>query len=468
MSAFIEDVSPFVSHPVENGLLLTNHLLAVANSVGNLLVDTHFNNNNEIVYYSALLHDIGKLNPYYQYLFYNEEKTRDLLKKELLNQYVGQHSIFSAWIASKLLHSISDLSITHIHIITCLIAAHHSSLRSTINSSMNDNNTSFKNSLNKICSFLSRYHKELENVNEFSHLNWSKWFKEFNRPVRFGGTIPKTENKMRGVDNFIEILLYFSILLQSDRGSFSKRYQYKFDLLLNTQNLVKSNSKLSELRSRFQHDFMSRFNIEDSITIIQAPTGIGKTKLFLDIVSKYGNANRFDKVIYFSPLLALTEDFENKIKEIIKEKDMSEVLIYNHLFSGSLLEKNSQNEIISPAWDFDNESFNRKFIVTTTQRLLMTLYSNKSSDNLKLFSLKNALLIIDEIQVIPKFLLPNFVDILKSLCKFINTKVLLVSATIPFELVSKDIKVIRLHGETESIYHDRTLKKSNLTTRFRL
>jgi CRISPR/Cas system-associated endonuclease/helicase Cas3 len=73
------------------------------------------------------------------------------------------------------------------------------------------------------------------------------------------------------------------------------------------------------------------------ISILHAPTGIGKTKLFLDILQKYTQNQKFERVFYFSPLLALTEDFEKKIAKTITDTD--DVLIYNHLFSGSLLEK---------------------------------------------------------------------------------------------------------------------------------
>lgn len=459
MSVFIEDQSPFVSHPVESGIQLTEHLFTVSGYVRDLLEGTKFNSNSDIVYYSALLHDIGKLNPYYQYLFYTEEKLRDQKKKELANIYLGQHSLFSAWMASKLLHGKGTLNSKEIHIVACLIASHHSYLRSIINSSITEKSIQFKNSTEKIQLFLNRYQKEVECLKEFADLNWSKCQKEFSRPIKMTGEISKTQDRDSIVSNFVELLLYFSILLQADRGSFSTRNQYELDISIRTQNLVKSKSKLADVRSQFQEDFISKFDIEENITIIQAPTGIGKTKLFLDIISRYLNSGKFTKILYFSPLLALTEDFENKIKQVVEEKDMSSIFVYNHLFSGSLIEKNSSNETISHFWDFDNESFNRKFIITTTQRLLITLYSNGNRDNLKLFSFKNALLIIDEIQVIPKFLLPNFVDLMKSLSKFINTTILLVSATIPIELVVPDTRLIKMDGKAESMYHDITLKK---------
>ena len=113
-----------------------------------------------------------------------------------------------------------------------------------------------------------------------------------------------------------------------------------------------------------------------------------------------------------------------------------EVLVYNHLFAGTLDKKLDVNEKqTEPSWDFDHEAFNEKFVITTTQRLLMTLYSPYHKDKLKLASFRNSLLIIDEVQTLPKFLLHNLTRLFCTMNDHLNIKVLLVSATIPFELL---------------------------------
>ena len=102
----------------------------------------------------------------------------------------------------------------------------------------------------------------------------------------------------------------------------------------------------------------------------------------------------------------LLKIFEKKLEVTIKEQK-EDILIYNHLFSGNLVEKNLKESgtFSKQQWMFPYESFNMKFIITTTQRFVITLYANSSSDKLKLASLRNSILIIDEIQTIPKFLL---------------------------------------------------------------
>jgi len=94
----------YFSHPVDQKKhLLLEHSIAVASKARKLLSLTKFTNS-QLCFYSGLLHDIGKLNPYYQILFrIADASERQLKQKELSHKYEPSHSPFSAWIAEKLL-----------------------------------------------------------------------------------------------------------------------------------------------------------------------------------------------------------------------------------------------------------------------------------------------------------------------------------------------------------------------------
>ena len=181
------------------------------------------------------------------------------------------------------------------------------------------------------------------------------------------------------------------------------------------------------------------------------------------------------RVFYFSPLLALTDDFEGKLfaekgASVLDQADAEKVLVYNHAFTGSLLKwrqsKDSGNLLDEEAEDpeflktpeyFERESFNKELTITTTQRLLMVLYSNEPSDKEKLLSFKNSFLIIDEVQTIPKVLLPNLIALLKALTQKYNSKILLVSATIPDELLG--LPMVATPEDVEERYLKMTAKR---------
>ena len=92
----------FLSHSKKNNrdeIFLVDHLLCVANRSRLLIKDTKFDAS-DTAFYSGLLHDVGKLNPWYQLLLQKQNSEDELDKK-----YVRKHSIFSAWIAYHLLRT---------------------------------------------------------------------------------------------------------------------------------------------------------------------------------------------------------------------------------------------------------------------------------------------------------------------------------------------------------------------------
>jgi CRISPR-associated endonuclease/helicase Cas3 len=280
------------------------------------------------------------------------------------------------------------------------------------------------------------------NLTTFLNLNWDRCIRIFADPISFQDTIKLSTTDNRDVGNtlaikeFLEMNILYSALLQADKGSFKEWETPIFDISINTSSLIKPESYLGDLRRDFQKEALENHDPTLGINVLNAPTGIGKTKLFLDFLEGYRMNSKLERVFYFSPLLALTEDFEKKITETVVTID--DILVYNHLFSGTLLEKEDfksedKREYNNEKW-FEYESFNKKFIITTTQRLLITLFSNRSSDKLKLLSFKNSILIIDEIQTIPKLIIRHLIAFLQQLSKYMKSKILLVSATIPYEL----------------------------------
>lgn len=129
-----EDDYEYLSHPINQGQhSLLEHSIAVASKAQNLLSLTKFQSS-ELGFYSGLLHDLGKLNPYYQILFnISWVSERQLKQEELRQTYEPFHSPFSAWIAEKLLYDRDKpINYTLLDKIIILIYGHHSKLRKSI------------------------------------------------------------------------------------------------------------------------------------------------------------------------------------------------------------------------------------------------------------------------------------------------------------------------------------------------
>ncbi|MGH2612737.1 MAG: CRISPR-associated helicase Cas3' [Rhabdochlamydiaceae bacterium] len=412
------------------GTSLFDHSKSVAERA-QLLASTIKFEMKKSAYLSGLLHDIGKLNPYYQQSLPIQNKDeRDFKMKKLAETYLDQHSVFSAWASKKLLEDkIVNNELTRV---ICTILGHHGRLT---NSSYNvRDKPKTKKSQNEILANLKDYQKELESLN-LPDFDWTKLCEQFTQDISFQDEIDT--NEQNGITDFMHTCTLFSCLLQADRTDGKDFKIPKFDIRFNTKDLVVGGA-LQDLRKSFFENALKTHDFESGMVIIEAPTGIGKTRLFLEIANKYSQIQNLERVFYFSPLLALTEDFEEKIvgKKVIDS--LEDVLIYNHLFSTTLQEKSKSEEVISIFTKLiEYETFNKKFIITTTMRLLLTIYSNTVSDKLKLLSFKNSLLIVDEIQTIPKILLENLIEVFQILSKNLNCKILFVSATIPYEMGDK-------------------------------
>lgn len=440
---------PFYAHPKNEAQTdLEKHLLKTANLARMLVEGLGLENT---TYYAGLMHDLGKLNPYYQRLFSASDQERRCVEQFLQQEYVRAHSVFSALAAYRLSRKLSPADRAKV---VCAVAAHHSKLLP----------------LHKVFAPFSAGDKRLENSKEgffnnitlFSqnsslNLDWADLLKNQKIPqLNFF-----TADEQNHIQEYLEFNIVFSALILADRGSFFDQWKKsKYTLSCNTDALARQ-STLAHLRTEFQKCVLAENSFNERIMVLKAPTGIGKTKMFLDIINTIACRGNLDRVFYFSPLLALTEDFEGKLKQVLDERSLRRVLVYNHAFTGSLAERESElsestEEFFKSQEYFERESFSYEFVVTTTQRLLITLYSNRPQDKMKMLAFRNALLIIDEVQTIPKFLLPNLVNLLSVIAEKFNSRILFVSATIPDALCM--LPTLKYPQKTEDTYLKATLK----------
>ncbi|MBI5229434.1 CRISPR-associated helicase Cas3' [Candidatus Micrarchaeota archaeon] len=468
-----EEYMSFLSHPIESKQpYLAKHCLDVAHKSKELIEQTGLDCVNS-AFYAGLLHDTGKLNPYYQALFNSSPQERKTVSVNLQQTYFKGHAWLSVLAAYRLL-KLSSFTDKEKNQALMAVAGHHTRLQQLSKVKANylpdgvSYSNSFKKSRQEMTGNLSKYRDETTSIPELSSLNWDECLTRFHKEPEF--------NEWRGnpqcdfVQEYLEANAVFSALLQADRGSFNDWQSSIFNLELSTAQLARTDCKPSEgrkvrlfgLRTAFQDSVLSAALPDERLWVLEAPTGIGKTKLFLDMIKKLQQQFSFERVVYFSPLLALTDDFEGKLlakengESVIRKEDARQVLVYTHVSTRTLDEKrgsgtqeqDSANDLfLDPVqgkkW-FEQEAFNKPLIITTMQRLLMTLYSNSKSDKMKILSLKNSLLILDEVQTIPKFLLPNFIRLMQAVAEKFNSRMLFVSATVPHQLSSlSEIEVPR-------------------------
>lgn len=405
---------------------LGEHLVEVAKSAKKL-VATIKGLDKEQAYLAGLFHDFGKLNPHYQEAF-----SKKIPPRNYEGGFAPFHSVFSVLVVMECLDfsKIDDFRVIN------SISGHHTRLSRKPYlfedwAGQTKKSAKFQNTIDSINLFLPSFFEQMRDSFDKSILADSKiaWHRD---PTVY------IEDKDKTFEYFLQSHLFYSSLLQADRGSFKEWTTPQFELDFYSRKLITeaNSNELSQLREKFNESIFSGNDFCERMFVLEAPTGIGKTKIFLDIINRISKESKFERVFYFSPLLALTDDFEEKVSRIVPK---DKITVYNHIFKGSLEEKakaiSTDPELEEGPdgfeWDFKIESFNKEFIVTTTQRLLMTLFSNRASDKMKLLSLKNSLLVVDEVQTIPKSILPSFINLLSILTEIAGTRVIFVSATVP-------------------------------------
>lgn len=154
------------------------------------------------------------------------------------------------------------------------------------------------------------------------------------------------------------------------------------------------------------------------------PTGGGKTLSTLRYAYAHALQHNKDRIIYVIPLLSVLEQNSEVIKEYSKDKDR---ILEHH--SNVILDQRNEEEL--DYYELLTESWTEKIIITTFVRFLETLFNGNMSDVRRFQSLTNSVIIIDEIQSLPKKMIHMFNVAMNFLAQCCNTTIILCSATQP-------------------------------------
>lgn len=165
-------------------------------------------------------------------------------------------------------------------------------------------------------------------------------------------------------------------------------------------------------------------NKEANIYLIKAPTGVGKTFIALELALRIAK-DREDKcrIITAIPFTSIIDQTHKEYESIL-----GSVLKYHHLTKykkdDDEQEQFSQKVFLTDIW-------HEHFIVTTFNQLLYTLFSNHNRDNVRLETLRDSVIIVDEVQNIPRVLISSVVKVFELFAKEYNIHFIIMSATMP-------------------------------------
>ncbi len=156
---------------------------------------------------------------------------------------------------------------------------------------------------------------------------------------------------------------------------------------------------------------------------LNLPTGAGKTLSVLRFALAHAKKYAKERIVYVAPLLSIIEQNAGVIREYIGNDD---IILEHHsnIVQPEQDEQLDMRELLCDTWD-------SPIIITTMVQLFNTLYDGATTSIRRMHSLCGSVIIIDEVQSVPDYLLSLFTLAVNFLCEVMDATVVLCSATQP-------------------------------------
>ncbi len=414
-------------------------------------------------------HDIGKINPKFQYRRMNNKL--DIL--DGFPEFTSEHSIVSSVLyidyfidELKALDSNSRMKmIEYVFLNAYIISKHHGSL------------DSFEKFLDKF------YRDENEEVLKCIKLFSNKEIKLYNKEFKLNYNIlerlikviksnSKNKDMNKCIDDYIYVKLCYSLLVASDfyaTSQFMSRVSIEdFGEIHNIENFYKyykknklnkairnyekneylenkdllNETNINILRTEMFLDSEKKLikNIDNDIFFLEAPTGSGKSNVSLNLSFKlFENNNSLRKIFYVYPFNTLVEQNIKSLKKIFGEESeaFKNIAVVNSItpVKGEEKEINDKDEKGKLEY-YSKALLNRQFlnypmILTTHVSIFNNMFNSSKEAAFAFHQLSNSVIVLDEIQSYKNIIWSEIIIFLKRFAKILNMKVIIMSATLP-------------------------------------
>lgn len=244
------------------------------------------------------------------------------------------------------------------------------------------------------------------------------------------------------------IRMVLSAVIYGDRRDTSEFMSQKKDSKVSTSDWEKrrtyfenklaqmdSSTMLNQVRQCISGQCLEAAQRSSGIYRLNVPTGAGKTLCTLRYALAHAEKYHKKRIIFIIPLLSVLDQNVNVIRDFLPDK--SEILEHH---SNVVREKDGAEEI--DKYEFLAESWNYPVIVSTLVQLLDILFSDSTSAAGRMQALCDSVIVIDEIQSLPKKITVMFNMAMNFLQQYCNATIVLSSATQPcFEELKWPLKL---------------------------
>ncbi len=380
------------------------------------------------------LHDLGKYTIWFQeYLQFDKKHPEDFQNHALIGAITAYNYL-------KQKGSYWPLFAYYV------IRNHHANLNDIQNSYYTDNNEFFSKRQKQIKAQYEDLIPKLAVINSELKLsltpqslgnelpNWGELFDE----------VEYIQTRSPSIEKYFYINYIFSLLIEGDKLDASKTDVYpqeKIDYLAVERHLTeksKNGAKANHLRSKVRGEVLNKLDdpktLSTKIFTLTAPTGVGKTFIALDfalrlrhLVPELKNA----QIVYSLPFINIIEQGYDEYQKALKDTGCKILAHYQYadVFGKDKDLNESQKGYNQSLMELD--TWQSDIVITSFVQFLHTVIGYRNKILKKFNHLANAIVILDEVQTLRLEQLPLIGSMLYFLSKYMNTRIILMTATKP-------------------------------------
>lgn len=197
------------------------------------------------------------------------------------------------------------------------------------------------------------------------------------------------------------------------------------EILEQTLRNFKSDTELNRIRKLISEQCLEAADYSEGIYKVNVPTGGGKTLSTLRFALAHAEKYKKKKLIFVIPLLSVLEQNALVIRHNIKNEN----LVTEH--HSNVIQEQANNRGDTDKFGAFAENWESPIIITTLVQLLNTLFIEQTSAAGRMRALCDSVIIIDEVQSLPKKTMAMFNMALNFLSIYCHATIILSSATQP-------------------------------------
>ena len=386
-------------------------------------------------YLSGLLHDMGKFTLAFKEYISKAVRGEHVQRGSVNHTFAGVRFAFERW------HNDTSDYINNMtcEIISFAIGAHHG-LFDCINP---DGKDGFLHRITKDDIFYEEakenYLKFCTNYAELDCL-FESAKKEISNFISICKPYAKSEQELHFYISLLQRLL-LSALIDADRkdtaefmmnislpkmpDSIAHVWEETLDKIEINLKKLPSDSPIDKVRWEISDTCLEAAKFPNGIYRLSVPTGGGKTLASLRYAVAAAMHQKKKRVFFIVPLLSVLEQNASVIRKYVNNDDLVLEHHSNLVREESEIDEINETELLVETW-------NAPIIITTLVQFLNTLFLGKTSCVRRLNALQNAVIVIDEVQSVPRKMLSLFNLALNFLVGVCNTTIVLCSATQPY------------------------------------